>query len=95
MSGFRLQPASFGLGVLCALCALLLVGAGGESFSPDEVIRLKTLASYVQPDGNLNLGNREIVMLGSSIYDDGSEGGRLILRGGANRIHFFGQTQAH
>jgi hypothetical protein len=34
-------------------------------------------------------------MPGSSIYDDGSEGGNLILRGGANRIHFFGQTIPH
>lgn len=34
-------------------------------------------------------------MLGSSVYDDGSEGGGLILRGGANRIHFFGQTLNH
>lgn len=34
-------------------------------------------------------------MLGSSVYDDRSERGGLILRGGANRIHFFGQTLNH
>lgn len=92
MSGFRVQPASFGLGALCAFCAFLLLGAGGESFSPEEVVRLKTLASYVQPDGNLNLGNRKILMLGSSIYDDGSEGGGLILRGGAHRVQIHGDA---
>lgn len=42
-----------------------------------------------------DMGNRKIIMLGSKIYDDGSEGGGLQIRGGANRIHFFGQTIQH
>ena len=71
------------------------LGATADIFTPDEAARLKRLAAYMQPDGNLNLGNKKIITLGSSIYDDGSEGGGLILRGGANRIHFFGQTIPH
>jgi hypothetical protein len=46
-------------------------------------------------NANLNMGNKKIIMLGPRIYDDGSEGGGLQLRGGANRIHFFGQTIPH
>ena len=38
---------------------------------------------------------KKIIMLGSRIFDDGSEGGGLQLRGGAGRIHFFGQTIPH
>lgn len=49
----------------------------------------------VEIKANLNMGNKKIIMLGSSIFDDGSEGGGLQLRGGANRIHFFGQTIPH
>lgn len=95
MKPIRLHSTSFGLGALCTLCTVLLLGAGGESFSPDEVGRLRMLASYVQPDGNLNLGNHKIVMLGSTIYDDGSEGGGLILRGGGNRVQVHGNAVFH
>ena len=49
----------------------------------------------VNINANFDMGNKKIIMLGSRIFDDGSEGGGLQLRGGANRIHFFGQTIPH
>lgn len=41
------------------------------------------------------MGTRHIILQGSHIYDDGSEGGGLHLRGGADRIHFFGRSVQH
>ena len=70
-------------------------GASFDSFSAQEAKRLRILASYMEDDGNLNMGNHRIIMLGSSMYDDGSEGGGLQIRGGAGRIHLFGQTIPH
>jgi hypothetical protein len=81
---------SFLLGVLAAALVAVATGAGYDGFSTQEANRLRILASYVQDDGNLNMGNHRIIMLGSSIYDDGSDGGGLILRGGANRISLHG-----
>ena len=83
------------IGVLLTLLVVFAVGAAYDGFDQQEVLRLKTLASYIQNDGNLNIGNHKIIMLGSSIFDNGSEGGGLQIRGGANRIHLFGQTIPH
>jgi len=83
---------SFIIGVLASLLLVVVAGAAYEQFSPQEVARLKRLASYMQDDGNLNLGNHKIIMLGSSIYDDGSQGGGLIIRGGSNRVHMHGSA---
>ena len=81
-----IDPKSLIIGLLSGALLVMLLGAAADSFTPDEVARLKTFAAMVQPDGNLNLGNKKIIMLGSSIYDDASEGGGLILRGGGGRI---------
>ena len=78
---------SFIIGVLATLLLVVVAGAAFDSFSPQEIGRLKQLASCMQEDGNLNMGSRKIIMQGSSIYDDGSQGGGLIIRGGANRLH--------
>jgi hypothetical protein len=86
---------SFLLGCLTVLVLATTIAAGTDYFNSDEAAKLKILAGYVQPDGSLNLGSKKITMLGSSIYDDGSEGGGLQIRGGANRIHFFGQPLNH
>ncbi len=83
---------SFLIGVLACSTAFLLIGASHDFFSQDQINRLRTLADYVDADGNLNLGRRKIIMQGSSIYDDSSEGGGLILRGGANRVHLHGDA---
>jgi hypothetical protein len=83
---------SFLIGALSVLLLVSTISATGDNFSQDEITRLRHLASYLQPDGNLNLGNKKIIMLGSSIYDDGSQGGGLILRGGANRININGNA---
>jgi hypothetical protein len=80
------------IGVLLTLLVVVTVGAAYDGFNQQEVSRLKILASYMQDDGNLNIGNHKIIMLGSSIYDDGSEGGGLIFRGGANRISLHGSA---
>lgn len=80
------------IGVLLTLLVVVTVGAAYEGFNQQEVSRLKTLASYMQDDGNFNIGNHKIIMLGSSIYDNGSEGGGLIFRGGANRISLHGSA---
>ncbi len=80
------------IGVLLTLLAVVTVGAAYDGFSQQEISRLKRIASYMQDDGNLNMGNHKIIMLGSTIYDDGSEGGGLILRGGANRINLHGSA---
>ena len=88
----RFDVKSFIIGILATMLVVVTTGAGYDMFSQQEVTRLKRLASYVQDDGNLNLGNRKIIMLGSSIYDDGSQGGGLIIRGGANRVHLHGSA---
>lgn len=85
-----IDAKSFIIGILVTLVAVMAAGAAHDAFSPQEINRLKRLASYVQDDGNLNMGNRKIIMLGSSIYDDGSQGGGLIIRGGASRVHLHG-----
>ncbi len=85
-----IDPKSFIIGILVTLLTVLAAGAAYDAFSPQEINRLKQLASYLQDDGNLNLGNHRIIMLGSTIYDDGSQGGGLIIRGGANRVHLHG-----
>jgi hypothetical protein len=83
----RIDLKSFLIGALSVLLLVSTISAAIDNFSQDEISRLRQLASYIQPDGNLNMGNKKILMLGSSIYDDGSQGGGLILRGGANRIN--------
>ena len=95
MKKFPIDLKSFLIGALAAGLLFSTLEATADIFTPDEAARLKSFAACVQPDGNLNLGNRKIIMLGSSIYDDGYEGGGLILRGGTNRIHLFGQTIPH
>lgn len=88
----KIDFKSFIIGILSTLLVVVTAGAGYDMFSQQEVSRLKRLATYMQDDGNLNLGNRKIIMLGSSIYDDGSDGGGLIIRGGANRVHLHGNA---
>ncbi|WP_305730942.1 hypothetical protein [Trichlorobacter ammonificans] len=83
---------SFVIGILATLLLVVVAGAAHDVFSPQEIGRLRQLASYLQDDGSLNLGNRKIIMLGSSIYDDGSQGGGLQIHGGAGRIQTFGQV---
>ena len=75
----QLDTKSFIIGVLATMLIVVMTGAGYDMFSQQEVARLKRLASYLQDDGNLNMGNKKIIMLGSSIYDDGSQGGGLIM----------------
>jgi len=87
-----IDPKSFLIGAMAVVLLFVTLGAGSEYFTPDEAARLKNFAGCLQSDGNINLGPRKIIMLGSSIYDDGSEGGGLILRGGANRVHLHGDT---
>ena len=82
---------SFIIGILITLLFISVTGAG-NGFSPDETNKLKILSSFLNPDGNLNLGKRRIIMQGSSIYDDSSQGGGLIIRGGANRVHVHGSS---
>lgn len=86
---------SFAIGVLSTLVVILSMGAADDVFNPGEVERLKRLASYVTNEGDLNIGPRKIIMLGSRIYDDGSQGGGLIIQGGANRIQFANDTLFH
>lgn len=88
----KIDFRSFSIGILSALLVVVTAGAGFDVFSQQEITRLKKLAAFMQDDGNLNLGNRKIIMLGSSIYDDGSDGGGLIIRGGANRVHLHGNA---
>ena len=88
----RMDIRSFLIGVLLTLLVVVVAGASYETFNQQEISRLKVLASYMQDDGNLSMGNHRIIMLGSSIYDDGSQGGGLIIRGGANRVHVHGNT---
>jgi hypothetical protein len=88
----RIDLKSFLIGALSVLLLVSTISAAVDNFSPDEISRLKQLAGYIKPDGNLNMGNKKIIMLGSSIYDDGSQGGGLILRGGANRINVNGNA---
>jgi len=83
---------SFLIGALSVLLLVSTISAAGDNFSQDEVSRLRMLAGYLQPDGNLNMGSKKIIMQGSSIYDDGSQGGGLIIRGGANRVHLHGNA---
>lgn len=83
---------SFLIGILTCATLFLLLGASYDIFSQDQVRKLQILANYVDGNGNLNLGSQKIIMQGSSIYDDGSQGGGLILRGGANRVHVHGDT---
>ena len=91
-SQLRRDITLFFCGVIATATVMLLMGASSESLSPSEIGKLKILASYVQSNGNLDLGRHKIIMQGSTIYDDGSEGGGLILQGGANRVHFKGDT---
>jgi hypothetical protein len=88
----RIDLKSFLIGALSVLLLVSTISAAVDNFSQDEISRLRQLASYIQPDGNLNMGSKKIIMLGSSIYDDGSQGGGLILRGGANRININGNA---
>lgn len=88
----KIDLKSLLIGALGMLLLVSTISASGDNFSQDEVFRLKRLAGYMQPDGNLNMGNKKIIMLGSSIYDDGSQGGGLILRGGSNRVNINGNA---
>ncbi len=88
----KIDVKSFLIGCLSVLVLVSTIAAGTDVFSQDEIVRLKRLASYVQPDGSLNLGSKKIIMQGSSIYDDGSQGGGLILKGGASRVHVHGNA---
>ncbi len=88
----KLDFKSFILGVLACSTIFLLLGASPDFFDQNQVNKLRTLANYVDNDGNLNLGSRKIIMQGSSIFDDGSQGGGLILRGGANKVHLHGDA---
>lgn len=83
---------SFFIGALTVLCLIATISAANNQLSQEEISRLRQLAGYVQSDGNLNMGGKKIIMLGSSIYDDGSQGGGLILRGGANRVQLQGNA---
>jgi hypothetical protein len=83
---------SFLIGGLSVIFLVTFISAASDNFSQDEITRLRRIASYVQPDGNLNIGNKKIIMLGSSIYDDGSQDGGLIIRGGADRVHIHGNA---
>lgn len=83
---------SFFIGVLACSTLFLLLGASYDYFDQDQARKLRILANYVDNDGNLSLGRQKIIMQGSSIYDDGSQGGGLILRGGANRVHVHGDA---
>jgi hypothetical protein len=83
---------SFLIGILTCSTLFLLLGASYDVFSQEQLRKLQILANYVDGDGNLNLGRQKIIMQGSSIYDDGSQGGGLILRGGANRVHVHGDA---
>ena len=67
-----------------------LLGADYNAFQSDEIAKPKAFAARIQSNGDLNMGTNKIIMQGSSINDDGSQGGGLILRGGANRIHQHG-----
>ncbi len=92
MKKMKIDIKSMVIGALFTALVFTLLGSGGAFFNNDEVLRLKMLAGYIQQNGDLNMGNHKIIMLGSSIYDNGSEGGGLIIKGGADRIHFHGGT---
>ncbi len=85
-----LDPKSFIIGILFTLLCLTLLGAGYDSFSAHEIVKLKAFAERIQSNGDLDMRNNKIIMLGSSIYDDGTQGGGLQIKGGANRVHIFG-----
>lgn len=86
----RIDGRSFAIGALSALCAVLFINMN----QPDpEMRKLREFAGRLNDRGDLDMGNRKITMLGSQIYDDGSEGGGLQIRGGANRVHVFGDLQ--
>lgn len=91
-TSFAIDRKSFVIGVLATLVVILSMGAAYDAFSPTEVERLKRLAAYVTDEGDLNMGPHKIIMLGSRIYDDGSQGGGLILQGGANRVQVAGDA---
>lgn len=88
----KIDVKSFLIGALTVLFLVSTISAASDNLSQAELASLRQLASYVQSDGNLNLGSKKIIMLGSSIYDDGSQGGGLIIRGGANRVHLHGNA---
>ncbi len=90
MKKMFVDPKSFLIGVLFASLMFLSLGAVNQQFNSREMSRLKNLAAIVDDNGNLNLGKRKIIMQGSSIYDDGSQGGGLTIKGGANRVHMHG-----
>jgi hypothetical protein len=92
MKRLSIDLKSFLIGALSVGLLFSTLGASSEFFSPDEAARLNNFAACLQPDGHINLGPRKIIMLGSTIFDDGSQGGGLIIRGGANRIHLQGDT---
>ena len=83
---------SFLMGALTVLFLISTISAAGNDLSQDEISRLRQFVRYIQPDGNLNMGNKKIIMQGSSIYDDGSQGGGLIISGGASRVHLRGNA---
>lgn len=77
---------------------LLIRGGGGRVQTFGDLLFDANLFSRQDKANlyaNLDMGKKKILMQGSSIYDDSSEGGGLILRGGAGRIHLFGQTLPH
>ena len=86
----RIDSKSLLIGFLAGALLFTLLGAGNQSFNSREISRLKKIAAYIRDDGNLNLGKKKIIMQGSSIYDDGSDGGGLIIKGGANKVHVHG-----
>ncbi len=43
-------------------------------------------------NADLNMGKKKIIMQGSSIYDDSSEGGGLIVKSGDKRSHVHGKA---
>ncbi|MGA3209412.1 MAG: hypothetical protein ABSE05_16510 [Syntrophales bacterium] len=88
----KFDVKSFIIGVLLTLLLVVMAGATSDVFNQTEIARLKRIATYIQDDGNLNLGKQKIIMQGSTIYDDSSEGGGLILRGGANRVNIHGNA---
>lgn len=87
-----LDVKSFIIGALSVLCLISTISASNNDLNQDEISRLRQFVRYIQSDGNLNMGNKKIILQGSSIYDDGSEGGGLILRGGANRLNLHGNA---
>lgn len=49
---------SFLIGALSMLFLISTISASADIFSRDEAARLRKLAKYIQPDGNLNIGDK-------------------------------------